>query len=169
MTTQMIFGQTDALALAVASWLNTNNGTFCLPVVGKRRFVLIDTQLPDIERPVQVDVFPDVEVSDRQGISTAFNSHYAVHLFIQQRLTRAGVGESVEEDEQCALLAELRSQIIEGIKKRMFQLTNAVTPVGNVFLWQVKNADHRGLYDLGRLLEQHVFASDTILVFKAAV
>ena len=70
MTMQMIFGQIDALALAVASWLNTNNGTFCLPVVGKRRFVLIDTQLPDIERPVQVDVFPDVEVSDRQG-STA--------------------------------------------------------------------------------------------------
>ena len=48
--------------------------------------------------------------------------------------------------------------------------TNAVNvPSQGLYLVQVKNADKQGLYDLARLLGQHVYASDTILVFRAAV
>jgi hypothetical protein len=169
MAAQTTFGQTDALALALVEWLETNAATFCLDITAQRRFRLIDelAALPDVDSPVQVDVFPDIEISDRQGISTAFASHYTVHLYIQQRLTSAPDG---DEDVQCALLTQLRSQIIEGIKLRQFKLTNAVhVPLQDLFLVQVKNVDQKGLYDLARLLGQHVFASDTILVFRAAV
>jgi len=163
---QTVFGQTDALALSIAAWLNTF--PLSMPIKAQRRFVLIDTAsaLPDVNSPVQVDIFPDIEICDRQGVSPAFASHYAVHLFIQQRLTGAA-----NEDAQCALLTQLRSQIIEGMKPWPgFQIPNAVNvPSQGLYLVQVKNADQKGLYDLARLLGQHVYASDTILVFRAAV
>jgi hypothetical protein len=169
---QTTFGQTDSLALAVVTWLQNNALMFCLPIKAQRRFVRIDESaaLPDVGAPVQVDVFPDIEVGERQGITNAFASQYAVYLQIQQRLTSVAIQGAAAEDEQCALLAQLRSQIIEGIKTRQFSLTNAVhVPLQDLFLFHVKNADQKGLYDLARLLGQHVFASDTILVFRAAV
>jgi len=162
---QTIFGQTDALALSIAAWLNTF--PLSMPIKAQRRFVLIDTAsaLPDVNSPVQVDIFPDIEICDRQGISQAFASHYAVHLFIQQRLTSAA-----NEDTQCALLTRLRSEIIEAMKPLSFAIPSAVhVPKQGLYLVQVKNADQKGLYDLARLLGQHVYASDTILVFRAAV
>ena len=163
---QKVFGQTDALALAIVDWLTANSGTFVLPVAAERRFALIDDlpSIPVYNAPASVDVFPDIEVSQRQGISTAFSSEYAVHIYIQQQ-----VGGAADEEAQCALLAQLRSQIVESLKLRAFQLTNAVHPVPNVFLAHVKSADKAGLYNLARLLELHVFESDTILIFKAAV
>lgn len=163
--TQTTFGQTDALALAVVAWLNANAATFSMPMTAERRFRLI-RELPDIpafDQAASVDVFPDSEQSQRQGISTAFASSYAVHVFIQQQVAGAP-----DEDAQCALLTQLRSEIVEGLKLRMFQLANAVHAVQNVFLDQLKSADS-GLYNLARLLELHVYESDTILVFKAAV
>ena len=162
---QTVFGQTDALALSIAAWINTF--PLSMPIKAQRRFVLVDTAsaLPDVNSPVQVDIFPDIEICDRQGISQAFASHYAVHLFIQQRLTSAA-----NEDAQCALLTRLRSEIIEGLKSAQIPLTSAVhTSAQGLRMVQVKNADKQGLYDLARLLGQHVFASDTILVFRAAV
>ena len=62
-------------------------------------------------------------------------------------------------------------QEIEGMKPWPgFQIPNAVNvPSQGLYLVQVKNADQKGLYDLARLLGQHVYASDTILVFRAAV
>ena len=170
---QTTFGQTDALALAVVTWLQNNALTFCLPIKAQRRFVRIDEAgaLPDVGAPVQVDVFPDIEVGKRQGVSPKpYESQYAVYLQIQQRLTSVAVQGAEAEDEQCALLMLLRSQIIEGIKTRQFILNNAVNvPMQGLYLDQIKNADQKGLYDLARLLGQHVFASDTILVFRAAV
>ena len=168
---QTVFGQTDALALSIAAWLNTF--PLSMPIKAQRRFVLIDevSKLPDANSPVQVDVFPDIELSDRQGISNAFSSHYAVHLFIQQRLTSAVITDGAkDEDTQCALLTRLRSEIIEGLKSAQIPLTSAVhTSAQGLRMVQVKNADKQGLYDLARLLGQHVYASDTILVFRAAV
>jgi hypothetical protein len=52
-------------------------------------------------------------------------------------------------------------------------LTNAVHAVSNVFLSHIESADKRPgfkeLYSLSRLLEHHVYESDTLLVFKASV
>ena len=86
---QTIFGQTDALALSIVAWLNSF--PLSMSIKAQRRYVLIVTAsaLPDINSPVQVDIFPDIEICDRQGVSPAFASHYAVHLVIQQRLTGA--------------------------------------------------------------------------------
>ena len=95
---QTVFGQTDALALSIAAWLNTF--PLSMPIKAQRRFVLVDTAsaLPDVNSPVQVDIFPDIEICDRQGVSPAFASHYAVHLFIQQRLTGAAPALSANVD-----------------------------------------------------------------------
>jgi hypothetical protein len=161
---QTVFGQTDALALAVSDWINANSATFCLPVAAERRFRLVSDlpSIPTTSESVSVDVFPDIEVGERQGISTAFHSEYAIHIYIQQQT-------GTDEESQCAILTQLRSEIIEGLKTRAFDLTNAVHPVSRVFLNHIKNADKEGLYSLSRLIEFHVFESDTILIFKAAV
>jgi len=159
-----VYGQTDALALAVVAWLTANVDNFILPIATERRFRLIDELpgIPSVSQPVSVDVFPDIEVSERQGISTAFKSTYAIHLFIQQQVSGAA-----SEDAQCALLTALRSQIIDRLRVRSFNLTNAVHPVNGVILVHLKSAD-RGLYNLNRLLDLHVYESDTILTFRAA-
>lgn len=158
-------GQTDALALAVVDWLVANSGSFSLAINPQRRFRLLDelSGVPTINQPANVDVFPDVEVSERQGMSTAFASTYAIHLFIQQQ-----VNGGTSEDAQCALLTSLRSQIVESLKLRMFSLPNAVHPVSGLFLKHIKSAD-RGLYNLDRLLHDHVYQSDTVLLFRASV
>lgn len=167
MTTNTTFGQTDALALAVVTWLNQNSATFCVPIAAERRFRL-STELDDIPTAAEsasVDVFPDIENSERQGMSKAFSSSYVIHIYIQQQVT----GATGETDEQrCELLARLRSEIIEALKLRLFTLSNAVHPVPNVFLAEVKNGD-KGLYGLPRLMQLNVFESDTILVFRASV
>ena len=162
---QTTYGQTDSLALGVVEWLN--GYPFSMPIKAQRRFVRVDdiSVLPYVGAPAQIDVFPDIEVCDRQGISTAFSSQYAIYLLIQQRLTNVN-----DEDAQCSLLTRLRSEIIEGLKSQQILITNAVHPSSQgLRIVQVKNADRQGLYDLARLRGQHVYASDTILVFKAAV
>lgn len=158
-------GQTDALALAVVAWLTANASSFALQINPQRRFHLLGelSKIAPYGQPVNVDVFPDAEACERQGASTAFKSVYAIHLFIQQQISGAP-----DEDAQCQALTELRSQIIEALKLRMFDLTGAVHPVGRVFLSHVKSAD-RGLYDLQRLMQDHVYASDTLLTFRASV
>jgi hypothetical protein len=162
---QTTFGQTDALALAVVSWLSQNAASFCVPIAAERRFLLMSKleDIPPATSPASVDVFPDVETSDRLGIAPAFTSQYSIHIFIQQQ-----VGGSPGPETQCALLTQLRSQILAGLKPLMFSLTDAVQPVRNVFLTQARSAD-KGLYNLARLLELNVYESDTILTFKAAV
>jgi len=132
------YGQTDALALAIVDWLTVNAATFCMAIAPERRFQLL-TDLKDIpthNEPASIDVFPSFEDSERAGISTAFSSHYAVHIFIQQQ-----VGGAADPEAQCGLLDQLRSQIVEGVKLRRFQLPDAVHPVQNVFLSHVRNAD----------------------------
>lgn len=167
MSDQTVFGQTDALALDVAAWLTSQADTFCLPVAAERRFVRQDElkNIPQSDMPVSVDVFPDAEHGKRQGASVAFAGEYIVHLYLQQQV--AGSGD--EEESRCALLAQLRSQIIEGLKRTQFDLTTAVHPVQSVIMIEFKSADAKGLYDLERLLQKHVFESDTILIFKAGV
>jgi hypothetical protein len=164
--TQSIFGQTDALALAVASWLTSNSGAFCLPIVSQRRFRLLThtKDIPTATEAVAVDVYPDTETSEKQGISTAYMSEYAIHIYIQQQ-TMGGAG---TEEEQCALLTQLRSQILDAARKLRFDLDDAVHAVRGVFPVSIKSAD-KGLYDMGRLLSDNVYASDTILIFRASV
>jgi len=164
---QQIFGQTHALARAVADWINNSTG-FCLSVEAETRFHLISElpKIPGVSDPVSVDVFPGGENSDRQGISTAFLSLYTVHVYLQQQLS----GGMNEQEAQCALLVQLRSDILEGLKLRKFHLTNAVHPVSNVFLSEIKVVAGETLgYNLARLLQHNVFESDSILVFKASV
>lgn len=175
-----IVGQVDALALAVVAWLNSGvftvmgnptPQTFCLPISAERRFTLIDdlTGIPAYDQPVSVDVFPDIETSRRseKSIAPVFISEYVIHVFIQQQLSGS------DEEAQCALLVQLRSQIIEGLKVWYTKLPDAVHPVtSNVFPIEIMNMDRgfrgKGLYSMDRLLQQHVFESDTILIFKAA-
>jgi hypothetical protein len=162
---QTTFGQTDALALEVVAWLNDNAHEFCLPIVAERRFRLISElgEIPAASASASVDVFPDVDTSERLGVAPAFTSSYTIHVFIQQQ-----VGGNPGPEAQCTLLTQLRSQIIEGLKPLMFSLVNAVHPTQRVFLTHARSAD-KGLYNLARLLELNVYESDTILTFKAAV
>ena len=167
MSDQTVFGQTDALALDVAAWVTNHAADFCLPVAAERRFVRQDElkDIPQASMPVSVDVFPASEHGKRQGASVAFAGEYAFHLYLQQQVA----GSPDEEESRCGLLAQLRSQIIEGLKRTQFNLTTAVHPVQSVIMIEFKSADAKGLYDLERLLQQHVFESDTILIFKAGV
>jgi hypothetical protein len=164
--TTPIYGQTDALAVAVAAWINANPAKFCLAVAAERRFAMLSEKkdIPQSGDPASVDVFPDTEAAQRQGASTAFASEYAIHLYLQQQL-----GGPVDREDQCAQLTRLRSELIEGLKSRMFDLTNAVHPVNRVFLAHLRSADKVGLYSLARMMEVGVYESDTILVFKASV
>jgi hypothetical protein len=163
------YGQTDALALAVVARINSLSGTFCIPVSAERRFRLLDRlkDIPAYNAPASVDVFPDTKAGQRQGISTAFASEYAIHIYIQQQ-----VSDAADEEAQCALLARLESEIVDDIEDVAFNLDDAVHPVKNVFLWKYYNADEngpaKGLYNLKRLMGEHVYESDTILVFKAS-
>ena len=170
---QTQFGQTDALALAVAAFLNTTSasGSFCAPLAAERRFAIVTdlAAIPGFDTPASVDVVPDIENTDRTGLTT-WTSDYAIHFFIQQRT------DGTDEEALCALLCQLRSQIIEALKGQQFTLPNAVHPVtlGGLVMMHTKSADRRtgnlpGLYDLSRLLQAHVFESDTIVIFKAAV
>lgn len=158
------YGQTDALALAVADFLNELEG-LCTPIEAERRFALVSDleSIPQYDSPASIDVFPDVDATDRTGANN-FNSQYAVHLFIQRRT------DGTNEEAECAILARLRSEIIEALKTSRLELPNAVHPIarnGIVFI-HAKSADRTGLYNLSRLLESHVFESDTILVFKVS-
>jgi hypothetical protein len=127
---------------------------------------LIDTltDIPAYNEPASVDVFPDIEMGHRHDrIAPVFDSEYAIHIFIQQKVEGAA-----SEEDQCGLLAQLRSEITEGIKMRVFSLENAVHKVDGLVLLEIKNADKSGLYNLAKLMDLHVFESDTILIFKAA-
>jgi hypothetical protein len=167
---QTTFGQTDSLALAVVAFLNGMAASFCLPMSAERRFALVTdlSLIPAYDAPVSIDVFPDIENTERHGQST-FTSDYAVHIFIQQRT------DGTDEEAACALLTLLRSQIIEALKPQHLALANAIHPLaaGSVVMTHARSADRSpgnpaGLYNLYRLLEAHVFESDTIVIFKAA-
>jgi hypothetical protein len=147
----------------------TSTTNWCLPIAAERRFALKDDlpNIPKYNQPASVDVVPDIENSDRQGISTAFLSEYAIHIFIQQQLTGSN------EEAQCALLTQLRSQILESMKLAVFMLPSAVHPVLTpAFPIKIMNVDRgfrgKGLYSLDRLLQAHVYESDTIVIFRAA-
>lgn len=166
---QVKFGQTDALALAIVDFINDLDG-LCTPVEAERRFAVVSdlASIPEYDSPASIDIFPDIEVTNRTGINN-FNSEYAVHLFIQRRT------DGTDEEAACALLAQVRSEIIEALKTSKLSVPNAVHPIarlGIVFL-HAKSADRMpgnpaGLYNLSRLLQSHVFESDTILVFKVS-
>lgn len=162
------YGQTDALAIAIAERI-TVCGTLSLPVTAQRRFRMLDpmTEIPAYDEPVSVFVAPGMERSDRAGISTAFESTYTVHIALQQQISGAA-----DEEVQCERLMRLRSEILEDLRTRSFQLTDAVHPVTHAFVISVENASENGKvglpYNLARLLNDHVFESDTILTLKAS-
>ena len=165
-----VFGQTDALALAVAAFLNSMAPSFCTPIAAERRFALVTdlSLIPASNSPASIDVFPDIENTERKGLST-FTSDYAIHVYLQQRT------DGTDEEALCGLLTQLRSQIIEALKTARLALPAAVHPVGagGLVMTHAKSADRSpgnpaGLYNLARLLDAHVFESDTIVIFKAA-
>ena len=167
---QTTFGQTDALALAVAAYLNTRSDSFCTNVSAERRFALVTdiALIPAFDAPASVDVFPDIENTERTGFTT-FKSDYAIHIFIQRRT------DGTDEEAACALLAQLRSEILESLKNLRLAIPNAVHTLaaGSMVMSHAKSADRSpgnpaGLYNLARLLDAHVFESDTIVIFKAA-
>ena len=121
-----VYGQTDALALDIAERINNISATLCLTVNAERRFRLLDIlpNIPAVGEPVSVGLYPDEERSERLGISTAFSSLYAVHLYIQQQVSGA-----VDEESQCALLTRLRSEILDDLRSTLFVLAQAVHPV----------------------------------------
>ena len=171
---QTIFGQTDALALAVVNYLTVQQaaGVYMLAIAPARRFALIDTlaDLPKYNEAASVSVVPSGESSERNGMSHAFDSTCIVHLVMKQVVAGAAIG----EEAQCAKLAAVRSQILDGLRTRALDLDNAVHPVKRVFIVGLKSAVHnaaRGpeLYSLDDLMASHVFHSDTILTFRAAV
>lgn len=163
---QTAYGQTHALANAVAAFVNSGAELFCTPCVAEVRFAMLTelTDIPKLTEAASVDVIPDIEISERTGgLAPVFASSYAVHVFIQQH-----VGKGTAEEARCGLLAQLRSEILEGLKRTRFDLATAVRPVNAVFCTGSKNAD-KGLYDLHRLMQFNVFESDTIVTFRAAV
>lgn len=163
-----LYGQTDALAIAVVERINTCS-TLSMQVSAQLRYRLLDplVNIPGIESPVNVFIAPGSERSVRQGISTAFESTYTLHIAIQQLITGAD-----NEETQCAALMRLRSEIVDDLRQRMFSLTDAVHPVNNVFVVQAETAAEANrtslTYNLARLLNDHVFESDTIVTFKAS-
>jgi hypothetical protein len=163
---QTTFGQTDALALAVVAWLNTNAATFAVPVSAERRFRRKSdlTDIPKFNESVSVDVFPDSEAIHRESMST-FTSHYAIHVYMQQHVAGAP-----DVEAQCALLAQTHSEIMQGLRSYPFALANAVHPVNfNQLVFVDSKSADKGLYDLAALEQENKFQSDTILIFKAAV
>jgi hypothetical protein len=170
---QTKFGQTDALALVVADYLNSLNsisGALCTPIAAERRFALVTdlALIPEYDKPASVDIFPDVEDTERVGFKN-FNSQYAIHLYIQRKT------DGTDEEAACALLTQLRSEIIEKLKTVSISVPDAVHPIQEfgIVLLSAKSADRSpgnpaGLYNLARLLQSHVYESDTILVFKVS-
>ncbi len=172
--TQTAYGQTHALAIVVAEALNAMqaSGEFAVPILAKARFRLMDSlnaddlnAIPPTGEAVSVDVFPGDETSVRQGMSPAFASVYTVHIFMQQKLG----ADATDDENQCGLLTQTRSEIIEAVKMLMFDIPDAVHPATGLFMVEAKSADKVGVYDLPRLLKLRVYESDTILTFKAAV
>ena len=173
---QTTFGQSHALALAVVAWLNSVSASLCTSVAAEVRFARVTdlSQIPTYDQPASIDVFPDTELRERtksgSGASLAtFTSHYAIHVFIQQRT------DGTDEEALCGLLSQLRSEVINLIPAAGLSLPNAVHPLAanQLVFMEAKSVDRgpdgRGaLYDIARLEEAHVFESDTIVIFKAA-
>lgn len=167
---QTTFGQTDALALAIVTWLNDAARNFVIPISAERRFAR-KTELKDIPiagEPASVDVFIGNDAGERShdgtrySLAPVFSSTYGVNIFIQQR-----VGGMEAPEAHTAILVLLRGQIIDQLRQTRFNLTNAVRPVNGVLCVSHQNGD-KGPYNLERLEGDNTFESDTIFVFKAA-
>ena len=162
-TTQTIFGQSDALALAVVDLLNDASAgkAFCLDLSASRVFArIMDLKaIPDSTSAVSVQVFPGHDQADRAGLSGPYDDTYGVHVVLQQR-----VGGVVET--QCPLLMQLRTQITEFLAATRIDCPAAVHPFKNAHLFAHRTADNKGVYDLMRLEEFNAFYAEIVLTYK---
>jgi hypothetical protein len=168
---QTIFGQTTALANAVVAFLQAKDtaGAFVLSIAPQRRIVERTDikEVPLINAPVLVDIYPGNDAEERQGLSGTFMAHYVLNMVMQQK-----AGSSAET--QGLLLLQLRTQIIEAMKQPyaptsgQFQIPSAVQPF-QATLVNVATPKE-GAYDMQRLVgDAGLFYSDTILTFRAAI
>ena len=161
---QTTFGQTTALAKAIVAVLTAQN--YVMEIAAGLRFERRTnlTDVPDMNSPAAVDVFPGVDMEERKGLSSGFVAKYGIHVIIQQQC-----GTAVET--QFPILMQLRSQIIETIKglAQPFCVNNAVHPFGGAAATHVASGPAGG-YDMAELEQiPGLFYSDTIFTFIAAV
>ena len=168
---QTIFGQSDALALKVVALLQARSDAnlFCLTLTASRVFARqmdLDANaphpIPGIGSPVDVQVFPGHDQADRVGVSGQYDDIYGVHVLLQQQ-----VGAGTAAETQCALLMQLRSQVLEFLMSQAITTTNAVHNFTNSHVFAHRHGGKEGIYDLERLEQQHAFYSDVIFTYKA--
>lgn len=160
------FGQSVALADEIVAGLNAAT-TFCLEIEAVRRFVrkteLAD--LPRIDDPVQVDVFPGMISSERNALDGVYTDTYGIHVIMQQVVADATNGGLSEA--QVALLLQLQSEIVEFLCARLVTAPFAVHPFSGARVVAVRQGDD-GIYSLPRLEEHNAFYCDTILTYRMA-
>lgn len=164
------YGQSDAVAVAVAAALNaaSDADSMCLKVVATRKF-LRRTDFKDISvigTPVTIEVIPGVELEDLVGLGGRFDDTYGCHVTILQNVAdNTGTSGGLVED-QMALLLRLRSEIIELLCGGPLDCLAAVNPFAGAPVQAVRHGKE-GLYDHGHL-DNNVFYSELILTYKAA-
>jgi hypothetical protein len=166
---QTQFGQSDALALELVDGLNAASaaGRFCLRLTASRVFArkMELASLPKIGDPVDVQLFPGHDGADREGISGIYDDTYGVHIVIQQVVVdtpNGGISES-----QCALLMQLRTQMLDFLMSKRVDTTRAVHNFTNAHVLACRHGKE-GVYDLLKLEAFNTFYSETILTYKVA-
>ena len=165
---QTQFGQTVALADNIVAFLTGYAANFCLPIKAERLFARVFA-LPDVpatatSQPVLVEIIPNEDIETRNGASTSFAATYSVNALI---LAKVGAGADAES--RCSVLMQLRSQIIESLKKQFFFGAAAVHPFTRAFLTAARTPEKQGPYLLNRLIEEQVFDSETVLTFRVGL
>ena len=169
--TTPIYGQTDALALAIVAILNGVGEALCLPVAAERRFARkLDLEaIAGLGAPVTVQVFPGDDGADLDGMGPRYDDTYGCHVLILQKVGGSQAG-GLSED-AVASLVRLRSEIIEGLCGVRIDCPNAVHPFTTTMALAVRSAREPngagGVYDLGRLESGNLFYSDVVFTFKA--
>ncbi len=166
-----IYGQSDALAVAVTALINQYSGAFILPVTAQRLFVskLGIGDIPAIGSNVSVRVIPGAEHADLQGLNQVYDDTYTVAIVILQNVTDVANGGLSEA--QMQLLLQLRSQIFELLCMTKISCTAAVHPFCDTMPKGVRSkglmGEETGVYDLARLESDNVFYSASQVIYPA--
>ena len=161
-----LYGQSDAVAVAVAAALTANSANFCLTVAAERLFArkLDVGAISSIGQPVTIEVIPGEDSADLAGLSRMYDDTYGCHVTLLQNIgdpTRGGYSES-----QATLLVALRSQIVEFLAKTALVCPEAVHPFSGAFLKHVRPPKEGDVYDLTKLESTGLFYSELILTYK---
>jgi hypothetical protein len=159
--TQVIFGQSDAVALYLVDALNAASAgnVFSLKLAARRLFFrAVDIgNIPKIGEPVDVQIIPMHEQSDREG-ADRYQDVYGVHLVFQQSV-------GAQAQDQMPWLMLLRDQVAEYLMSKAMAVTNAVHNFKGAHVNGVRHGKE-GVYDETKLQKDGVFYSDTILTYR---